>query len=109
MITENHGLELFSVPIRYDATQTQSQTLNTLPRDPPKEPKTKNTKKKPTRPSAIDKTGPPLPSLSTVGKKRQNEGTDHRKEEAKRIKLGDNNIQIDLSTVEADAQPRRSQ
>ena len=49
MITENHGLELFSVPIKYDATQTQSQTLDTLPRDPPKEPKTKKHKKE-TRP-----------------------------------------------------------
>ena len=105
MTNENHGPELFSVPISYGATQTQPQTLNTLPRDPPKDPKTKNTKKNPTRPSAINRTKPPQRSSPTIRRKRQNESTNHGKEEAKRIKLGDNNIQTDLSTVEADAQP----
>ena len=109
MINVNHGPKLFSVPISYDTTQTHPQTLNTLPRDQPKDPKTKNTKKKPTCSSALDRTEPPKPSSPTVGRKRQNESTDHGKEEAKWIKLGDNNIQTDLSTVEADAQPHQSQ
>jgi len=58
MINVNHGPELFSVPISYDATQTHPQTLNTVPRDPPKDPKQKTQKRNPPVPQPLTEPNP---------------------------------------------------
>ena len=79
---------------------TPKTTLNTPSLYQPKDPKTKNTRKKITRSLAIEGTGPSQPSLLIVGKKSQNESIDHWKEEAKQTKFGDKTIQTDLPMVE---------
>ena len=115
---ENLGNKLFSVPIRYGANQILNQTLLPPSRDQPKDQqpsrdqlkdqKLKTQRKKPTRP-AKTQTNTPQTSRVILGTKRHNDSTDHGHDDAKRFKKMENTIQTEISTVEAEAQPRRAQ
>ena len=105
--TENHGEELFSVPIRYGAIETHTKTLVTHPYEPKK-----GTPPKPTWTRVLRPPFTPCmitcKDQKTVGAKRQYDCNEHgdriqNRVASKRNKTVEDSLQTTAPTAEADA------